>query len=50
VLKASGLAVVEVGIDQLRTAQGIWIGVARGPDGTLRANAPRHTSGYAEGF
>jgi gamma-glutamyltranspeptidase/glutathione hydrolase len=50
VLDATGLEIVQVDVDQLRLAQGIWVGVARGPDGGLKANAPLYTSGYAVAY
>jgi gamma-glutamyltranspeptidase/glutathione hydrolase len=50
VLDASGFEIIEVEVEALRLAQGIWIGVRREADGGLKANAPAYTSGYAVGY
>jgi gamma-glutamyltranspeptidase/glutathione hydrolase len=49
-LERTGLEIEQVDIAQLRLAQGIWVGLARAPDGTIKANAPAYTSGYAVGY
>lgn len=50
VLDETGLEIIQVDVEQLRLAQGIWVGVARNADGALKANAPLYTSGYAVAY
>jgi gamma-glutamyltranspeptidase/glutathione hydrolase len=50
VLDGTGFEITQVDVDQLRLAQGIWVGVARDADGHLKANAPLYTSGYAVAY
>lgn len=50
VLDETGLEIIQVDVEQLRLAQGIWVGVARDADGGLKANAPLYTSGYAVAY
>lgn len=47
VRRASGFEVEEVEAENLRMAQGLWVGVMRGEDGVLRANSPKFTNGQA---
>ena len=49
-LAETGFDVVELGPDELRFGQGIWVAVERASDGTYQAASPTFANGQALAF